>query len=437
VSKTTLLRNGVLISLEPLKLEKLDLLIVDGRVAAKDQRIEAPADCEVVDCRGRYIMPGFVDAHSHLYRSQTLGLPDVAVLDGETEPAPTIEDVLTPETIVTSAFAGAMDALSLGTTTLIDLHQSSNQIHGSLGLVRDTVLTVGPRLVSGFEIDASRSVASFDAALRENERFCADNRTERARGTIGLGALSSTSDEQLARVSAIAQELACGVQISCDENDEARDLSLRQFGKNGINRLDEFGLLTPKTIINYRGEITATDAEMLRSRQAWVIHSPSADALSGNPAQRFEDFGYFAALGSGGCRSNVFAESRAAFLQGRARAAEINPLDVIRMIVGGQQLGSELLGLELGSTNRDAGADFIILNYHARTPLTPETLPAHLIFGMGPEHITSVMIDGDLVYRAGNFPDIDMRRLSPLMRKGAEDLWQSLTHTTIEEEVQA
>ena len=432
MSKTTLLRNGVLISLEPLKLEKRDLLIVDGRVAAKEHRIQAPQDCEVVECRGRYILPGFVDAHSHLYRSQTLGMPEPAATE---EKAPALEDVLTAETIVTSAFAGAMDALSLGTSTLIDLHQSTQQINGSLALVRDTVLTVGPRLVAAFEMDASRDAEAFAAAMWENERFSIDNRGERVRGILGLGGLCSTSDEQLSQVASKARELGCGLQVSCDESPEARAESLATFGRSAVGRLDAHGLLSPSSIINYCGEMSTEDRELLKERQAWVIHTPSADALSSRPAQRFEDFGYFSALGSGGCRSNIFAEARASFLQGRARGADINPMDIIRMIVGSQQLGSELLGLELGSTNRDAGADFIFLNYHARTPLTAESLPAHLIFGMGPEHITSVMIDGDMVYRNGSFPDIDMRRLSPLMRKGAESIWQSLTHSASEEEI--
>ncbi len=407
----------------------MDLLIVDGRVAAKEPRIQAPNDCEVLECRGRYILPGFVDAHSHLYRSQTLGMPVSYDRTDSARAENTLEDILTPETIVTSAFAGSMDALSLGTTTLIDLHQSNNQISGSLSLVRDTVLTVGLRLVSGFECDAAKSDDSFDSAIRENERFCADNRTERVRGIFGLGNLNATTDEQLETIVKAIQNSGCGIQISCIENEESRDASQTQYGKTAIERLAAFDLLNPKTIVNYRGSMSPKDADIVRARQAWVIHTPSADALSGRPAQSFEDYGYFAALGSGGCRSNLFAEGRAAFLQGRARQANINPMDVIRMIVGGQQLGSELLGLELGSTNRDAGADFMILNYHARTPLTPETLPAHLTFGMGPEHITSVMIDGEIVYRSGGFPDIDMRQLTPLMRKGAENIWQSLNQT--------
>lgn len=42
-----------------------DVLVADGRVAATGERLRAPDASEVVDCTGRVVMPGFVDAHSH------------------------------------------------------------------------------------------------------------------------------------------------------------------------------------------------------------------------------------------------------------------------------------------------------------------------------------------------------------------------------------
>lgn len=44
------------------------LLVRDGRIEAVGSRAEVPlsADCEVLDARGRVVLPGFVDAHTHL-----------------------------------------------------------------------------------------------------------------------------------------------------------------------------------------------------------------------------------------------------------------------------------------------------------------------------------------------------------------------------------
>ncbi len=43
-----------------------DVLVTDGRIAAVGPRIEAP-EAEVVACGGRFLMPGLIDAHVHVY----------------------------------------------------------------------------------------------------------------------------------------------------------------------------------------------------------------------------------------------------------------------------------------------------------------------------------------------------------------------------------
>lgn len=43
-----------------------DLLIRDGKIAAVGQSLELPADVETIDADGLFLMPGLVDAHSHI-----------------------------------------------------------------------------------------------------------------------------------------------------------------------------------------------------------------------------------------------------------------------------------------------------------------------------------------------------------------------------------
>lgn len=42
-----------------------EVLVADGKIAAVGEKIEAPADAEVIDAAGRVLMPGFVDCHTH------------------------------------------------------------------------------------------------------------------------------------------------------------------------------------------------------------------------------------------------------------------------------------------------------------------------------------------------------------------------------------
>jgi len=60
-----LLRGGSVIDPERQTTRRADVLVVGGRIEKVESGIPA-AGAEVIDCRGLYIAPGFVDMHCHL-----------------------------------------------------------------------------------------------------------------------------------------------------------------------------------------------------------------------------------------------------------------------------------------------------------------------------------------------------------------------------------
>jgi imidazolonepropionase-like amidohydrolase len=63
---TILIRGGTLLTITDGTIENGDLLVRDGRIAAVGRNLEAPAGARVIDARGRYVMPGIIDTHSHM-----------------------------------------------------------------------------------------------------------------------------------------------------------------------------------------------------------------------------------------------------------------------------------------------------------------------------------------------------------------------------------
>ena len=55
----------------------VDLLAVDGRIAAVGPGLTAPPDAQTVDATGWLLSPPFVDAHFHLDAALSHGLPRV------------------------------------------------------------------------------------------------------------------------------------------------------------------------------------------------------------------------------------------------------------------------------------------------------------------------------------------------------------------------
>jgi len=63
--KTLLIKNGEIINAD--SRQRADVLVEDGRIRRIGVGLEAPEGAEVVNARGRYLFPGFIDPHVHIH----------------------------------------------------------------------------------------------------------------------------------------------------------------------------------------------------------------------------------------------------------------------------------------------------------------------------------------------------------------------------------
>lgn len=59
------IRGGTVIPVDGPRIERGTVLMRDGRIAAVGRDVPIPADAEVLDATGKYLLPGLVDAMSH------------------------------------------------------------------------------------------------------------------------------------------------------------------------------------------------------------------------------------------------------------------------------------------------------------------------------------------------------------------------------------
>ncbi|MGC2967818.1 amidohydrolase family protein [Paraburkholderia aspalathi] len=127
-NRSLLLRGGLVITMDARIGDFIsgDILIESGKISAVAPSIDAP-DAEVIDARGRIVMPGLVDTHRHTWQSSLrhrLGDEDFlgygcAMLRG-------MAPLYRPEDIYIGNLLGALSALDAGTTTLLDWSHALN-----------------------------------------------------------------------------------------------------------------------------------------------------------------------------------------------------------------------------------------------------------------------------------------------------------------------
>lgn len=62
----TLIKNGKIYTMAGPVIEGGSVLIENGRIMAVGKDVEAPANATIIDAAGRMVLPGMIDAHSHL-----------------------------------------------------------------------------------------------------------------------------------------------------------------------------------------------------------------------------------------------------------------------------------------------------------------------------------------------------------------------------------
>ncbi len=122
--EVTVLRGGTILTVSNGTIENGSVVIRDGKIAAVGRNLSVPEGARVIDVKGRYVLPGIIDCHSHMavHAINESGVPVTSMVS--------IEDVLKPEDIT------IYRALSGGVTTANILHGSSNPIGGQCTVIK-------------------------------------------------------------------------------------------------------------------------------------------------------------------------------------------------------------------------------------------------------------------------------------------------------------
>jgi imidazolonepropionase-like amidohydrolase len=126
-SKPTLIRGATILTATDKEIGSGDVLMVDGKIKAVGQHLDAPAGAVVIDGKGKFVTPGIIDIHSHLgvYPSPS----NEATSDGNEATKPSTPEVRS-ENSVWPQDPGFTRALAGGVTAMQILPGSANLIGG-------------------------------------------------------------------------------------------------------------------------------------------------------------------------------------------------------------------------------------------------------------------------------------------------------------------
>jgi 5-methylthioadenosine/S-adenosylhomocysteine deaminase len=127
-SQRLLIRNGFVVSMDPElgEIARADVFVEDGKIVDVGRDLGV-SDAEQVDATGMIVMPGFIDTHRHTWQTPVRGVLPSCTLDhyfavmlGQ------VGGFYRPEDVHIGDYAGSLEALNAGVTTLLDWSHINN-----------------------------------------------------------------------------------------------------------------------------------------------------------------------------------------------------------------------------------------------------------------------------------------------------------------------
>jgi len=404
-----------------------EVVIENGRIAEVRRARHTSATAEVLDLGDAILLPGLVNAHTHL---------DYTVFRGLLEDLPFFpwiralverKQLLSGEDWLASAIMGAAEAVASGVTTIADCSDSgaalaAAALMGLRGIVYQEIFALDPRE------PLDTLVSRLQDTLANLRRYAG---TSRVRIGVSPHAPYTIHPKALQAIGSFAREHSLPLCIHAAESQDEVSLLMRNEGefarllrqrgytwwqsppsKGTIAYLEECGVLTPKTLLVHGVQISRADFERAaRAGAAWV-HCPKSNAKLGNGVspllwlQRQWNASTLpaVALGSDSVASNntldLFEEMRFALLLYRAcnRVADAPTAgDLLYLATMG---GSAALGLghETGSLEPGKWADLTAVSLKRF-----QTQPCYdpvvtLVHSASAGDVLLTMVEGNVVY---------------------------------------
>lgn len=422
--------NCLIAELSPPRVEEgLDLAVEGDRIVGVAPGLHR-GGAEVVDLSGGLLMPGLVCSHTHFYSALARGiLARIAPMHDFVTRLENLwwrlDRAIDEDILASSAAIGALEAVSSGTTAVIDHHASPELIDGSLDVIAGKMRETGLRGILCYETTDRNGPGGARAGEAENERFAVSGTDELIEAAVGAHAPFTLSDETLERLGGTVRSTRKGfhVHVAEDLYDVSRSHHLHR--RDVVARLDSFGLIDERSIVAHGVHLREDELGLLAERRAFLVHNARSNMNNGvgyNPAT----FGLSdVALGSDGISGDMFEEARTGYFKARDAGVDADPAEIARRLHQGNEILSRAFGRTFGKIEPGGTADLIVLDYDSPTPLRAENLAGHLLFGFSTRHLRRVIVGGTPVW-GEDAPERDLAGLHARAREQAERLWRRM-----------
>lgn len=439
---TILIKNAILITFDP-----ENPVLKNKKVIIKNDQIDnivdqAPKNLkfnEVLDGRGKVLLPAFINVHTHLYSTFARGLTNIKASKNFKQVLENLwwrlDKNLTYGDIFYSALVVLINAIKFGTTTIFDHHASPYAIKNSLFIIKDAIEHLGLRGCLCYETSDRDGRAIAQSGIEENLdfiRYCNENPSSKIKSLFGLHAAFTLSDNTLKKIQKLTNEINTGFHIHVAEDKIDQKISLSKYKKSVIQRLNDFSILNNKTILAHCVHISENEMDIIREKDSNVAYNPQSNlnnAVGIADVLKMRNKNINVGLGTDGMTMNMLSELRTGIwiqhLKNNNPSACFNEICDF-LFINNPRITEKIFDIKVGKIKKGYKADLVLVDYYPPTELNEKNYYSHLVFGISQEMIDTTICDGKILMHDKILSNIDEERINYKAQKIAKKLWNRI-----------
>jgi 5-methylthioadenosine/S-adenosylhomocysteine deaminase len=378
---------------------------------------------EVLDCQGKILMPGLVNAHTHVPMTLLRGLADDLRLDvwllGFMMPVE--REFVSPDFVRLGTQIACVELIRSGVTCFADMYYYEES-------VAQATAEIGLRAL------CSQTVLKFsapDADSYEESLAAAREFIQRWKGhplivpSVAPHAPYTCTEEILRLTAALAVEFDVPLHTHIAETAIEVENSRNEHGMPVVPYVAEHNLFQAKVLAAHCVHIDESEMNLLHRYHAGVAHNPSSNlklASGFAPVSRMIDLGLNVGIGTDGPASNndldMFEEVRLAAFLAKSVANDPTALPARTALTMATRLGAQALhiGKLTGSLEPGKRADLILvdlspLHNAPRFQRDPAGVYAQLVYAAKSSDVSDVMVNGKWLMRGRQLTGLDEQAL--------------------------
>jgi 5-methylthioadenosine/S-adenosylhomocysteine deaminase len=401
-------------------------------------------DENVIDAGGSALMPGLINAHTHLYQVLLRAVWEDLELMPWLRRIYGCARVLRPEHFYAGSLLGCVESIKSGVTTVCEhnfLNPSPGCAFETIRAIEDsglravfarTIMDTGeivPDCTKEKSEHAFRHIESVLAKHKDQNRlsFMTGPNTPPINTTIGL----------LQDIRRFADDKSLGISAHVAESKSVVESVRSSYGANGVVEfLERFGIPAKNSIFAHSVHVSKDEIGIVRETGTSVSHNPVSNMMLGDgvaPVVEMLRQGVNVALGTDGAASNhsqdLFDTMKAASLLQKVHhqdAGAIDPYSVLRMATIG---GAKALGLDSTCGTIEVGkrADLILVDTNTIHNQPVNDIFSQIVHCAKASDVETVIVDGEILMRDRRLMRSDEKQVLAAAKVAHRDLMKRVS----------